>query len=78
MPIERMTKNNLGMCSQVVTRCKNGCAAGSRSFVGKRRASVIHRTSCFFKADCEKLAGGKTQAIGYRPSGGDWREARFR
>jgi len=61
--MDRMVKNNLEKCYGVAARGKNDCAEGQHSCVGQ---SSHDRDKASFvlvpKGDCEKLAGGKTQA----------------
>ena len=63
MTMERMAKNNLEKCYGVAARGKNDCAEGAHSCVGQ---STRDRDPASFvlvpKGDCQKLAGGKTQA----------------
>lgn len=63
MTMERMQKNNLEQCFGVAARGKNDCAMGSHSCVGQ---STRDREPDSFvllpKGDCQKIAGGKTQA----------------
>lgn len=63
MTMERMVKNNLEKCYGVAARGKNDCAEGQHSCVGQ---STRDRDPASFvlvpKGDCQKLAGGKTQA----------------
>jgi uncharacterized membrane protein len=61
--MERMKKNNLEMCFGVAARGKNDCAMGAHSCVGQ--ATRDHDPESFVllpKGDCQKIAGGKTQA----------------
>ena len=61
--MERMVKHNLEKCYGVAARGKNDCAEGAHSCVGQ---STRDREPDSFvlvpKGDCQKLAGGKTQA----------------
>ena len=63
MTMERMVKNNLEKCYGVAARGKNDCAEGQHSCVGQ---ATRDRDPASFvlvpKGDCQKLAGGKTQA----------------
>jgi uncharacterized membrane protein len=63
MTMERMVKNNLEKCYGVAARGRNDCAEGAHSCVGQ---STRDRDATSFvlvpKGDCQKLAGGKTQA----------------
>jgi uncharacterized membrane protein len=63
MTMERMVKNNLEKCYGVAARAKNDCAEGAHSCVGQ---STRDRDPASFvlvpKGDCQKFAGGKTQA----------------
>ncbi|HJY76327.1 MAG TPA: DUF2282 domain-containing protein [Burkholderiales bacterium] len=63
MTMERMAKNNLEKCYGVAARGKNDCAEGAHSCVGQ---STRDRDPASFvlvpKGDCQKFAGGKTQA----------------
>jgi uncharacterized membrane protein len=63
MTMERMVKNNLEKCYGVAARGKNDCAEGQHSCVGQ---TTRDRDPASFvlvpKGDCQKLAGGKTQA----------------
>ena len=63
MTMERMVKNNLEKCYGVAARGKNDCAEGAHSCVGQ---ATRDRDPASFvlvpKGDCQKLAGGKTQA----------------
>jgi uncharacterized membrane protein len=61
--MDRMVKNNLEKCYGVAARGKNDCAEGQHSCIGQ--ASHDRDTASFVlvpKGDCQKLAGGKTQA----------------
>src|SRR5712692_9115756 len=63
MTMERMVKNNLEMGYGVAARGKNDCAEGAHSCVGQ--ATRDREPDSFVlvpKGDCQKLAGGKTQA----------------
>ncbi len=63
MTMERMEKNNLEKCYGVAARGKNDCAEGAHSCVGQ--ASHDRDKASFVlvpKGDCQKIAGGKTQA----------------
>jgi uncharacterized membrane protein len=63
MTMERMMKNNLEKCYGVAARGKNDCAEGAHSCVGQ--ATRDRDPTSFVlvpKGDCQKLAGGKTQA----------------
>ena len=63
MTMERMVKNNLEMCYGVAARGKNDCAEGQHSCVGQ--ATRDREPDSFVlvpKGDCQKIAGGKTQA----------------
>lgn len=61
--MERMVKSNLEKCYGVAARGKNDCAEGAHSCVGQ---SAHDRDKASFvllpKGDCQKIAGGKTQA----------------
>src|SRR5437867_11661990 len=61
--MERMVKNNLEKCYGVAARGKNDCAEGTHSCVGQ---ATHDRDKASFllvpKGDCQKLAGGSTQA----------------
>ena len=63
MTMERMVKNNLEKCYGVAARGKNDCGEGAHSCVGQ---STRDRDPASFvlvpKGDCQKFAGGKTQA----------------
>lgn len=63
MTMEHMVKNNLEKCYGVAARAKNDCAEGAHSCVGQ---STRDRDPASFvlvpKGDCQKFAGGKTQA----------------
>jgi uncharacterized membrane protein len=63
MTMERMVKNNLEKCYGVAARGRNDCAEGAHSCVGQ---ATRDRDPASFvlvpKGDCQKLAGGKTQA----------------
>ena len=63
MTMERMVKNNLEMCYGVAARGKNDCGEGAHSCVGQ---ATHDRDKASFvllpKGDCQKIAGGKTQA----------------
>jgi uncharacterized membrane protein len=63
MTMDRMVKNNLEKCYGVAARGKNDCAEGAHSCVGQ---STHDRDKASFvllpKGDCQKIAGGKTQA----------------
>ena len=63
MTMERMTKNNLEKCYGVAARGKNDCGEGAHSCVGQ---ATHDRDKASFmlvpKGDCQKIAGGKTQA----------------
>jgi len=63
MTMERMVKNNLEKCYGVAARGKNDCAEGAHSCVGQ---ATHDRDKASFvllpKGDCQKIAGGKTQA----------------
>ena len=63
MTMERMVKNNLEKCYGVAARGKNDCAEGAHSCVGQ---ATHDRDKASFvlvpKGDCQKLAGGKTEA----------------
>ena len=63
MTMERMMKHNLEKCYGVAARGKNDCAEGAHSCVG--HATRDREPDSFVlvpKGDCQKLAGGKTQA----------------
>jgi uncharacterized membrane protein len=63
MTMERMVKHNLEKCYGVAARGKNDCAEGAHSCVGQ--ATRDRDPTSFVlvpKGDCQKLAGGKTQA----------------
>src|SRR5439155_3000166 len=61
--MERMVMNNLEKCYGVAARGKNDCAEGTHSCVGQ---ATHDRDKASFllvpKGDCQKLAGGSTQA----------------
>ena len=61
--MERMVKNNLEKCYGVAARGKNDCGEGQHSCVGQ---ATHDRDKASFvlvpKGDCQKLAGGKTEA----------------
>jgi uncharacterized membrane protein len=63
MTMERMVKNNLEKCYGVAARGRNDCAEGQHSCVGQ---ATRDRDPASFvlvpKGDCQKLAGGKSQA----------------
>jgi len=63
MTMERMVKNNLEKCYGVAARGKNDCGEGAHSCVGQ---ATHDRDKASFvllpKGDCQKIAGGKTQA----------------
>jgi uncharacterized membrane protein len=63
MTMERMVKNNLEKCYGVAARGKNDCGEGAHSCVGQ---APRDRDPASFvlvpKGDCQKLAGGKTEA----------------
>lgn len=63
MTMERMVKNNLEKCYGVAARGKNDCAEGAHSCAGQ--ASHDRDRGSFIlvpKGDCQKIAGGKTEA----------------
>lgn len=61
--MERMVKYNLEKCYGVAARGKNDCAEGAHSCVGQStRARDPGSFVLVPKGDCQKFAGGKTQA----------------
>ncbi len=63
MTMERMVKNNLEKCYGIAARGKNDCAEGAHSCVGQ--ATRDRDPGSFVlvpKGDCQKFAGGKTEA----------------
>ena len=63
MTMERMVKNNLEKCYGVAARGKNDCAEGAHSCVGQSTRDRDPESFVLVpKGDCQKLAGGKTQA----------------
>lgn len=61
--MERMVKNNLEKCYGVAARGKNDCAEGPHSCVGQATRDRDPQSFVLVpKGDCQKLAGGKTQA----------------
>lgn len=61
--MERMVKNNLEKCYGVAARGKNDCAEGQHSCVGQATRDRDPQSFVLVpKGDCQKLAGGKTQA----------------
>jgi len=63
MTMERMVKNNLEKCYGVAARGKNDCAEGAHSCVGQSSRDRDPESFVLVpKGDCQKLAGGKTQA----------------
>jgi uncharacterized membrane protein len=61
--MERMVKNNLEKCYGVAARAKNDCAEGQHSCVGQATRDRDPQSFVLVpKGDCQKLAGGKTQA----------------
>ena len=63
MTMERMVKNNLEKCYGVAARGKNACAEGAHSCVGQAPRDRDPGSFVLVpKGDCQKLAGGKTQA----------------
>ena len=63
MTMERMVKNNLEKCYGVAARGKNDCAEGAHSCVGQSARDRDPESFVLVpKGDCQKLAGGKTQA----------------
>ena len=63
MTMERMVKNNLEKCYGVAARAKNDCAEGAHSCVGQATRDRDPESFVLVpKGDCQKLAGGKTQA----------------
>lgn len=63
MTMERMVKNNLEKCYGVAARGKNDCAEGAHSCVGQSTRDRDPQSFVLVpKGDCQKLAGGKTQA----------------
>jgi len=63
MTMERMVKNNLEKCYGVAARGKNDCAEGAHSCVGQSTRDREPESFVLVpKGDCQKLAGGKTQA----------------
>jgi len=63
MTMERMVKNNLEKCYGVAARGRNDCAEGQHSCVGQATRDRDPQSFLLVpKGDCQKLAGGKTQA----------------
>lgn len=63
MTMERMVKHNLEKCYGVAARGKNDCAEGAHSCVGQATRDRDPQSFVLVpKGDCQKLAGGKTQA----------------
>jgi uncharacterized membrane protein len=61
--MERMVKNNLEKCYGVAARGRNDCAEGAHSCVGQSTRDRDPESFVLVpKGDCQKLAGGKTQA----------------
>jgi uncharacterized membrane protein len=61
--MERMVKNNLEKCYGVAARAKNDCAEGAHSCVGQATRDRDPQSFVLVpKGDCQKLAGGKTEA----------------
>ena len=61
--MERMVKNNLEKCYGVAARGKNDCAEGAHSCVGQSSRDRDPESFVLVpKGDCQKFAGGKTQA----------------
>jgi uncharacterized membrane protein len=61
--MERMVKNNLEKCYGVAARGKNDCGEGAHSCVGQATRDRDPQSFVLVpKGDCQKLAGGKSQA----------------
>ena len=63
MTMERMVKNNLEKCYGVAARGRTDCAEGAHSCVGQSTRDRDPQSFVLVpKGDCQKFAGGKTQA----------------
>jgi uncharacterized membrane protein len=61
--MERMVKHNLEKCYGVAARGKNDCGEGAHSCVGQATRDRDPQSFVLVpKGDCQKLAGGKTEA----------------